>query len=295
MGSIELGSNGFNDIQITKDLKESSTSRKSRVAAFVLQIFSKKAGAIKSLIHFLRWDQHWEKIDDLKIPQNLGTLAARVCVLIWPDINEMLRFKHCDADDILGTRVEPRRRRKYGNLIRPRSSTPLASGAVAPPPVPPLDRPSTVHKLITEEDAALAVAPIHDIVNESPNQQHPILLAWLRHVDTQPEIYAFMEKTLRERRSDNFSAISLLEYGRWSIWRAAEIHKRFKLNDKFDGLYCRALIRLNPQFNGQCEFRSDSVGKSRSCIANGLLGYSLEPEPINGEPYRRLIWNMETK
>ena len=104
-----------------------------------------------------------------------------------------------------------------------------------------------------------------------------------------------MERTLLERSPDSFSANSLLEYARWSIRRAAESHKRFTLPNGFGGMYCRALIMRHPQFNGLCEFREDSKGLNREGNSNRLFDCSLALEPINGEPYRRLLWNMETK
>ncbi len=146
--------------------------------------------------------------------------------------------------------------------------------------------------MITEAEAASIAAPLRGIVANSPNPKHPIFLSWLGHVEAQPEIFAFMEKTLLERNPERFSANSILEYARWSIRRAAESHKRFTLPNNLGGMYCRALLMLNPQFNGLCEFREDSKGPNRAGNSNRLLGCSLASEPINGEPYRRLLWNV---
>lgn len=75
-----------------------------------------KAG-IKSLFHFLRWERHWQAIDDFAINDHLRPLAARVCALLWPDINGMVRLHHSIADDILGTRIVQRSKR-YGSFLR---------------------------------------------------------------------------------------------------------------------------------------------------------------------------------
>jgi hypothetical protein len=288
------------------------------VAEFrLLQKQGRKAGGAKSLFHFLRWDGHWQAIDDFEIDDHLRPLAVRVCALLWPDIKGMVQFCPCAADDILGTRIV-RRGKGRGNFLYPGKNTvsaasflpPEKNGAglvrpirlggfptviTIPPPVPVLDRPATFHGLITEAEAASIAAPLRGFVDNSPNPRHPILLAWLRHVEAQPEIFAFMQKTLLERNPERFSAYSLLEYARWSIKRAAERHKRFTLPNNFGGLYSRALIVLNLQFNGLCEFKEDSSGKVRPGRANRLLGCSLASEPINGEPYRRLVWNRVTE
>jgi hypothetical protein len=278
----------------------------------------RKAGGAKSLFHFLRWEGRWQTIDDFEINDHITALAIRVCVLLWPDINGMARFNHCAADEILGTRIV-RRGKRYGNCLYPGKRTlsagysflaPKKDGAglerpiqrrgfptaiTIPPAVPMLDRPATFHSLIAESDAASIAAPLHVLVDKSPNPRHPLLLDFLDHTKTQPEIYAFMERTLLRRHPDHFSANSLLEYARWSIRRAAESQKRFTLCNDFGGLYCRALILLNPQFNGLCEFREDSKGKYKEGRANRFLGCSLAPEPINGERYRRLVWNEVAK
>jgi hypothetical protein len=256
------------------------------VAEFrLLKRLGRKAGGIKALIHFLRWDRRWAGVDEFEIAQNIGTLAIRVCALLWPDdINGIVQFRESEADEILGTRIV-RRGKRYGNFLRP-----LENAGTVPcstlPSVPALDRPPTFHNRISEAEAVSVAGQLREIVDNSPNPRHTILRAWLRHIEAQPEIYAFMERTLLQRQPDCFSARSILEYSRWSIRRAAESHKRFTLPGQFDGLYCRALVMRNPQFNGLCRF--EGSGRVRS---NGLLGCTLAPEPINDEPFRRLLWS----
>jgi hypothetical protein len=148
-----------------------------------------------------------------------------------------------------------------------------------------------LHRPIAEAEAAKSYTFFESVVAAAPKPRHPILLDWLRHVKAQPEIFAFLERTMLDRNPPDFSALSLVEYCRGSIQRAAERHKRFTLKNNFASFYCKALIMKNPEFNGRCEFRGDSNGKIRPGRANRLLGTSLAPEPINGEPYRRLIWN----
>jgi hypothetical protein len=268
----------------------------------------RRAGGVKSLIHFLRWEHRWNAVDDFEINDHLGPLAIRACALLWPDINGMVQFRHCGADDILGTSIKHRgtrygnflypgkravageflpRTRHGGGLVRPI----LFDGSVVlPPAVPVLDRVPTFHSLISEAEAAAVIAPLRRLADNSPAPRHPSLLAWLDHVEAQPEIYCFMQKTLLERQPEIFSANSLLEYARFSIRRAAASDKRFTLPAQLGGLYCRALIALNPQFNGRCEFREDSMGMERAGMTNHLIGCSIAPELVNGEPFRRLNW-----
>jgi hypothetical protein len=277
----------------------------------LLKRLGRKVGGAKALIHFLRWEGNWRSVDDFEINDHLGPLAIRVCALLWSDIDGMMRFYSSAADDILGTWI--RRGKKHGDFLCPGKHTlsaasflpPERSGAGLvrpirrdgfitlsyPPDVPELDRPATFHGLISEAKAASVVEPLRRIAESSPNPQHPRIRAWIRHFEFQPEIFAFMEKTLLERRPECFSANSLVEYARWAVRRAAECHKRFSLPNDYSGLYSRALINRNPKFNGRCELRDRT--KSGGC--NQFLGCFLAPEPINGEPYRRLIWNEVTR
>lgn len=268
----------------------------------------RRAGGAKSLIHFLRWDGHWNGVDDFEINDHLGPLAIRVCALLWPDVNGMTQFRNCGADGILGTAIKHRGTR-YGNFLYPGKRTltgdflpRMRHGAgrvrpilfdgsvILPPAVPVLDRTPTFHPLISESEAANIAAPLRRLAAKSPYRDHPSLLSWNRHIKAQPEIYAFMEKTLLERQPESFSANSLLEYTRWTVRRAAASDKRFTLPARLGGLYCRALIALNPEFNGRCEFREDSMGMERASMTNRLIGCSIAPEFVTGEPFRRLEW-----
>ena len=281
------------------------------VAEFrLLKQLGRKAGSIESLIHFLRWEQHWHGDGEFEINDQLTALAARICALLWPDVDGMMKFHSCEADEILGTSIV-RQGKGYGNFLSPGKRT-LPEGSyflppeldatgvglvrpirspdcptpVMPPPVPILERPATIHTLITEAEAASVAGRLREIVNNSPNPKDPRLLAWLWHAEIQPEMFAFMQARLQQRKPAPFSPRSILEYCRWSIRRAAASNKKFTLPAKFNGLYSRALVILNPQFNGYCKFRPDGeAGRS-----NKLLGCALASKPVNGEPYCRLIW-----
>lgn len=232
------------------------------VAEFrLLKRLGRKRAGVKAVIHYLRWEHDWQSIDQFEINDHLSSLAARVCTLLWPDISGMARFYQCEADDILGTRIVARPK-DSGSFLYPTERTLNGRGVflavrtdgvgrvrsiqldriVIPPPVPFLDRPATFHQPIIESEAASIVASLKEIVASAPNPQHPLLLAWSAPFEAQPEVFAFIRNTLRQRRPNRFSANSLLEYGRWSVRRAAESHKRFTSPNVLGGLYSRALV-----------------------------------------------------
>ena len=251
-----------------------------------LKALGRKAGGADAVVHYLRWDRKWRGVDHFEVNQNLAALAVRVCVLLWPDINGLLQFRKCPADRILGTSIR-RRKGHYGAFLRVNKTMQAQLNHLPhAPDVPVVERESTIHRPITESEAAGLYPFFETLVAGCPNSSDPVLQAWLVHAKRQPEIFALMERTLLERRLPAFSARSLVEYVRWSVRRAAESHKRFTLASKFNGLYPRALILRNTEFNGLCKFREDGT-KGR---ANRLLGTSLALERINNEPYLRLIW-----
>lgn len=283
------------------------------VAEFrLLKRLGRRGSSTESVVHFLRWDQRWNGDGDFEVDDHLMPLAARVCFLLWPDINGMTKSQHCQADEILGTRI--RKGKGSGHFIYPGRQTldrsylflspvgdpsgiglvrPIrsedCSSVVIPPAVPVVDRQPTMHELITTAEASVVPGMLQSIVDNSPIPKHPILQAWLRHAEEQPEIFAFMQTKLRLRGLGPFSARSILEYCRHSIRRAAESSRRFPLPSRFGALYCRALIIENPKYNGFCEFRKD--GNWGRC--NRLLGCTIAPKPVNGESYCRLDWPKE--
>jgi len=95
-----------------------------RIAAELrlLKRLGRKSGSVESLIHFLRWEQHWFRDGEFEINDQLTALAARVCALLWPDLNGIMKFVHCGADDILDTRIV-RRGEGYGRSLSPGKHT----------------------------------------------------------------------------------------------------------------------------------------------------------------------------
>jgi hypothetical protein len=256
-----------------------------RMAAefLLLKRSGQRSGGADAVFHYLRWAEAWHGADEFALNDHLAALAARVCVLLWPEINGMMRFVECDADLILGTSVG--RKRGYGNVLKPTPALQFILNGLTPAPeLPKLDCPRTIHELITFDDAAKIIPWFVYSVAATPSPGDPVLLAWLGHVHEQPELFALAERTVLKRQPRRFSALSVVEYSRWSVRRAARNGKRFSLPSKFDGLYTRALILRNPQFNGLCKFKDDgTVGR-----ANRLLGTSMGGK-LAGEPYRRLV------
>src|SRR5579862_1328539 len=197
------------------------------VAEFrLLKKLGRKKGGAKAMIHFLRWEHDWQRIDEFEINDHLRPLAIRVCALLWPDINGMVRFLRCKADDFLGTRIERRGTRTFVypgkrtlgadySFVLPQEDgewlvRPIQRAGVTtnPPPVPTLARPATFHRPITEPEAVAIATSLHDIVASAPKPGDPLLRTWLLHVEAQPEIFTFMEQTLLRRRPKRFSANS---------------------------------------------------------------------------------------
>ena len=139
---------------------------------------------------------------------------------------------------------------------------------------------------------AAAIAPI------TSRSENSVLRMLRRHAMAQPEVFALAEMTMRSRyakRLEPFSILDIFTYSKQTAQRTAVQKKRFTLSGQIAALYCRAAIRRNPQFNGWTEFKEDSAGKVRKGRANAMLGCTLAPEPVNGEPYRRLLWPTEEK
>jgi hypothetical protein len=110
----------------------------------------RKAGGVEALVHFLRWDNHWHAVDEFEVNQNLGPLAIRVCALLWPDINGIVRLAHCEADEILGTYIVRGRKSRYGNLVRPTAKTGTAWVNARRPEVPEIKRRVSGKSVIAE-------------------------------------------------------------------------------------------------------------------------------------------------
>ena len=253
-------------------------------------------------------------MDGFKFDDKVVALMARVVALLYPDTEEMLTFRHCEADEILGTHLVHRGKRHRLALeagpctlgredtflppeedgegfIRPIRRTGGPAAPTNPPPVPVQHRAATIHELITWDEAREAVAPLLLIVANAPDPLQPLLRSWRAHFESQPEIFAFMETTLLRHPPGTFSTTNLVEYARGSVGRAAERRRRFTLPNDWRGFYGRALVKLHEEYNGYCEFREDNRGVVKTGLVNRLLGCSLEPEPRNGEPYRRLLWH----
>jgi hypothetical protein len=249
-----------------------------------------RAGAAKSLLMFFRGAKKWTGVDEFMINDHIFPLLSRVCILLYPTLNNAtLEIRQCEADDILGTDVVPRVGKKKGMVLRAREATRLELAQLPPPPTPPvISKRSKRHRTVTGEESAWVFPYIKDLVARSPHPRNRVLKSLLRHARTQPEVLALAGRKLPKRPSQ-FSVIDCLTYGAQTVKRTGH-EKRFTLPSKIEGLYCRALIIRNPQFNGWTEFKEDSAGKLRKGRANVLLGCTVATERTNGEPYRRLIW-----
>jgi hypothetical protein len=256
-----------------------------------------RPGAAKSLLMFLRAGKSWQGVDEFMVNDHLFPLLSRICILLYPTLNNgTLRLHQCEADTILGTWIGPRGGKKKGMVLH--ASTPLRLEVAQLPPAPELSVPtkrSTRHRTVTPEQSAHVFPFIKDLVAGSPHPRNRVLQSLLRHARTQPEVFALAEMKMWSKlakRREHFSILDCLTYGAQTAKRTGE-EKRFTLPSQIEGLYCRAVIRRNPQSNGWTEFKEDSKGKRRKGRANVLLGCYVAPEPVNGEPHPRLLWHRD--
>jgi hypothetical protein len=257
----------------------------------------RRPGAAKALLMFLRGAKRWQGVDEFMVNDHLFPLLSRICILLYPTLNNgTLKLHQCEADTILGTRIGPRGGKKKGMVLH--ASNALSLEIAKLPPAPELSMPtkrSKRHRTVTPEQSAYVLPFIKDLVAGSPHPRNRVLQSLLRHARTQPEVFALAEMTMRSRlakRLHHFSILDFLNYGAQTAKRTGQ-KKRFTLPSQIEGLYCRAVIRHNPQFNGWTEFKEDSKGRQRKGRANAVLGCYVAPEPVNGEPHPRLLWHRD--
>jgi hypothetical protein len=254
-----------------------------------------RAGAAKNLLQFLRGAKHWHGVDEFMVNDHIFPMLSRICILLYPALNNAtLQLCQCRADEILETDVVPRGGKKKGMVLRASEATRLELAQLPRMPIPPaVQRRSKRHRTVTAAEAAWVLPYIKELVACSPHPRNRVLKMLLRHARTQPEIFALAEMTMRTRhakRRGPFSILNIFAYSKQTVQRTAGQKKRFTLSNNIAGLYCRAAIMRNPRFNGWTEFKEDSTGKVRKGRANALLGCTLAPDPVHGEPYRRLLW-----
>lgn len=253
-----------------------------------------RPGAAKSLLMFLRGAKHWQAVDEHMVNNDIFPLLSRICVLLYPTLNNgTLKFRPCEADEILGTWIGPRGGKKKVMVLHAGEALRLEIAQLPPMPAPPVvKRPSKRHKTVTAAEAAWVLPFIKELIAGAPHPRNRTLQMLLRHARTQPEVFYLADKRMKAelaKRLDHFSGLDFLAYAVQTAKRAKG-EKRFTSPSKLEALYCRALDRRNPQFNGWSEFKEDSKGKIRPGRANALLGCYIAPAPINGEPHPRLLW-----
>jgi hypothetical protein len=257
-----------------------------------------RPGAAKSLLMFLRGARHWQGVNEFMVSNDIFPLLSRICILLYPALNNAtLELRQCEADEILGTDIVPRGGKKKGMILRARESTRLEIARLPLMPVPPVvQRRATRRRTVKPEEAAYVFPYIKELVAGSPHPRNRFLQSLARHARTQPEVFALAEKTMRSRLAKqlrHFSILDIFTYSKQTAQRAAGQKKHFTLSGKIAALYCRAVIRRNPQFNGWTEFLADGTGKLRKGRANALLGCYPAPNPANGEPHPRLLWHRD--
>jgi hypothetical protein len=75
-----------------------------------------------------------------------------------------------------------------------------------------------------------------------------------------PEVLDFIVEAIEARLKRGFTAYScgnLWEYARWKLDIEKGPSDTFKLNDRLEPYYSRAIVILHPKYNGMQEFRTD--------------------------------------
>lgn len=245
-----------------------------------------RPGAAKSLLMFLR-QKRWHGVDSYMVNDLIFPLLSRVCILLYPHLNNgTLRLRQCEADEILGTTVKSRK----GKTILHAGEVLRAELAELPPmPTPPeITRRSKRRRTVKPEQCAFVFSFIKELVDGSPHPRARLLIQLKRHAKAQPEIFALADMRARRLPRKHFSALDVLTYAKQTAQRGAE-RRSFTMPSALEGLYCRALIRRNPQLSGWAEIKEDSRGKRKGRV-NALLGCYPAAEPVSGEPHPRLHW-----
>ncbi|HTB98130.1 MAG TPA: hypothetical protein VK716_14055 [Terracidiphilus sp.] len=263
---------------------------------FWLKEQGRKAAGVKSITNFLRWEMRLTATpeEEYAINDQFNATFARIVLLLWPSLDGMIRIR--TVRDEVPARVG---RRRYGHALRPNLET--VSGAEftyghgregatialdglkhLSPAVPVIGKPPSFHERMSKKEASAAVRPLARLIGKAPDSNHPLLGEWVHHLANQPECFHFMAQTLLDRNPKEFSANSLYEYARWTLYRVAETGRTFNLDDRLRDMYGRGLLYALPQFNGRCE--------ARDTLVDRVLGCTIAPELVNGEPFRRVIF-----
>jgi hypothetical protein len=266
-----------------------------------LQQHGRKAAGVKSITNFLRWETRLKATpeEEYAINDHFNAMFARIVRLLWPSLGGMIliRTSRTQVSAQVG-------RIRHGHVLRPKFET-LAgaeffygegtAGATIvldgfqyfSPDIPVVRKAESFHERISKKEASAAIRPLARLIGKAPDANHPLLADWVQHLANEPECFAFMARTLLKREPAVFSANSLYEYARWTLYRVAETERIFRLDNRLRGLYGRALLYALPQFNGRCE--------ARDTLADRVLGCSIAEEPVNGERFRRVLFQPEGK
>ncbi len=113
---------------------------------------------------------------------------------------------------------------------------------------------------------------IDELVAQSNNC--PDLLEFHQFHAKHPEVLDFILEAIEARIKRGFTAYScgnLWEYARWKLDIEKGPQDTFKLNDKLEPYYARAIVILHPEYNGMQEFRKAK--------ADEVFGTQIEPAP----------------
>ena len=232
--------------------RRNSTFFAAFAAEFLWLKKRRRPGAAKALLMFLRGADRWQGVDEFMVNDHLFPLLSRICILLYPTLyNGTLKMHQCEADAILGTSIDPRGGKKKGMVLHAGNALSLEIAKLPPTPeLSILTKRSKRHRTVTPDQSSYVLPFIKDFVAGSPHPESRPAIACAPCKST-AEIFALAEMTMRSRlakRLHHFSVLDFLNYGAQTA-KLTATKKRFTLPSQIEGLYCRAVIHHNPQFN----------------------------------------------
>ena len=139
----------------------------------------------------------------------------------------------------------------------------------------PLSTGKSLHRLRSLLAAGWGTAvmkTIEEIVANSKNCS--VLREFHQFHRSHPEVLDFLVEAIEARIARGFTAYScgsLWEYARWKLDIEKGPSDTYKLNDKLEPYYARAIVILHTEYNGMQEFRKAK--------ADDVFGTRIEPAP----------------
>ena len=137
-------------------------------------------------------------------------------------------------------------------------------------------------------DSCLKEMTIAELVANS--QDCPELREFREFHRTNPELMDFLVREIQkwlDRGFTEYSCGNLWEYARWTLALERGPQSTYKMNDRLEPFYSRAVVILHPEFNGKQEFRT--------AYADKIFGTMIDAPKKRPKNYaRKLQWDDGT-